>query len=189
MNVFRLFFRLGLHHIWSWDAMDHLLFLTALSIVFSLKEWKKLVALITVFTLTHTLSLTAMAFGWLRINEQWVETAIVWTIILTALSNVLIANRKILHRSHLLFAFLFGLIHGLGFSSAFMMLATGYRDKLVPLLSFAAGIETAQITVVTGLVLLLWIWQKVLGTSEKEQIKIISYMVLGYALSLLQMRI
>lgn len=188
MNVFQLFFRLGLHHIWAWDAMDHLLFLTVLTIVFSFKQWKKLTALITVFTFTHTVSLFLMAYGLIRINENWVEVAIVWTIILTALTNLLIKDQQRLHRWHLILAFFFGLIHGLGFSSAFMMMATGYASKWGPLLSFAAGIETAQITVVTVLLIVLWLWQKLTGISRREQVKIISYMVLGYSLSLLQAR-
>ncbi len=189
MNTFELFFRLGLRHIWSWDATDHQLFLLALTVVFSWREWKKVLAMITVFTITHTLSLFLMVYGWLRVPENLVEQAIALTIILTALSNLWVKDHKRLHGLHILFAFLFGLVHGLGFARSFLMMAQGYDSKTLPLLYFATGIETAQFTVVVLILLILGLWRKFFKTSHAEQIRILSWLIIGYSLSLLQARI
>jgi len=185
MNVFELFFRLGWQHIISPDAKDHLLFLAALTVVFSFKELKKLLLLISVFTVSHTAALALTAYGVVKINEMWVEKAIVLTIIITALSNILIHNRDRLQRWHIFFVAFFGLIHGAGFTHAFLMSVSGMDDLLYPLLSFAAGIETGQIFfIIVFLSLIRIIFVKILKVSETNLIKCTSFFILGFALSM-----
>lgn len=188
MSSFELFFKLGLHHIWSWEATDHQLFLLALTVVFTFSDWKKVLGMITVFTITHTLSLFLMVYGVIRAPENLVEQAIVWTIILTALSNLWVKDKTFLHRLHIAFAFLFGLVHGLGFAGAFLMMSQGYTDKNLPLLYFAGGIETAQFVVVLFILVFLALWRHLGRTTEKDQIRIVSFLVIGYSLSLLKAR-
>jgi len=186
MNEFELFFRLGWNHIISPDAKDHLLFLAALTIVFSFDEMKKLLWLISLFTVAHTLSLALTAYGVIRVDDRWVETAIVWTIIITALSNIVISDRKKLQKWHLVFVFLFGLIHGAGFTHAFLMSVSGSDGILFPLLSFAAGIETGQIVfIMVFLSIIRFIFVKGLGVNENRLIKYVSFFITGYALSML----
>ncbi len=185
MNEFQLYFELGLEHILNIGAMDHILFLLALVLIFSLKEWKKLFWLVSLFTLAHTSSLLLSVYGVLELNENLIEKTILITILITALSNILIKNQKILHQTHFYFSFFFGLVHGLGFAKDFKMIIVGQHHKLMPLLEFALGIEIAQIILGIGILSLSLIVVKLLKVTQKEFISILSAMVVGYVLSML----
>ena len=185
MNDFQLYFQLGLDHILNWSSYDHILFLFALIMVFSLADWRKLFLLVSLFTLAHTTSLIASVYGIIKVDEALIEKLILATIILTALSNILILNTRHIHRVHFYFSFLFGLIHGLGFASDFKMMIMGQSNKFLALLSFALGIETAQIII--GLLILLGIWfvlkSKIIN--RRELILLLSGGIVGYILSVL----
>ena len=57
MSVFELYLRLGIEHIADFKGYDHILFVLSISIVYSIKQWKKLLILITAFTIGHSLTL------------------------------------------------------------------------------------------------------------------------------------
>ena len=190
MSQFDLFFHLGLKHILNIDAADHLLFLLALTAIFKLKDWKHLLAMVSLFTVSHTLSLAASAYGWVKTSDYWVELGIVLTIIITALSNLFVKNHKTAVQWHLTFAFLFGLIHGMGFAHAFLMISQGYKSKLYSLLVFALGVETGQVIVIVLIVAVLSIvFRRLLKTGEKTLTVGSVFFILGYSLSLLIDRI
>jgi hypothetical protein len=186
MNTVSLFFRLGLDHILNPGAVDHLLFLSALTVVFGLKDIKKLIGVVSLFTVAHTTSLALMAYRIISINTHYVEKGIIITIIITALTNLLIKEKTRLQNWHLFYVFFFGMIHGFGFSHAFLMSVSGSKSMLIPLLSFAAGIETGQILFIgvflllTRLILVKWF-----KISEKSLISGTSLFILGYAVSLI----
>ncbi len=185
MNEFQLYFELGLEHILNWSSIDHILFLTALIMVFSLKDWRKLLTLVTLFTIAHTTSLILSVYGVLKIPNQLIETLILITILITALSNVIFRNEKILAQIHYYFSFLFGLIHGLGFASDFKMMIAGQSHKLFPLLAFALGIETAQIILGIIILLFLGLLPKFTRLSHREWQLILSGAIIGYVVALL----
>jgi hypothetical protein len=184
MNTFQLYFRLGVDHILNWSSLDHILFLLVLIIVFEWKDYRKLILLVNLFTIAHTFSLYLSVYGVLKINEDLIENLILWTIFITAVSNILISKERLLHSLHFYFSFFFGLIHGLGFANDFKMLIAGQSEKLLPLLSFALGIEIAQI--ILGLVILavMFLLQKTIS-NQKEVYRIISALAAGYVLALL----
>ena len=185
MNDFELFFGLGLKHIMSFDALDHLLFLSALTVVFSPKDIKKLLLLISVFTFSHTLALALTAYGAADIPSEYVETAILFTILLTALVNVLISDLRLLQKWHLLSVFFFGLIHGSGFAEAFLMSVSGTGKIAFPLLSFAVGIETGQILFIfLFLSIIHVIFVKILKVDRRKLIRALSWMIIGFTLAM-----
>ena len=185
MNEFNLFFQLGLQHILSWSSWDHLLFLLSLIIVFDLKEYKKILGVISLFALAHTMSLFLSAQQIIKVNERLVETLILYTILITAFTNILFPKGEWMTRLHYFFAFFFGLIHGLGFARDFKMIVPGNRNMVLPLLEFTLGIEVAQIIVAGFIVLLSFILLRVFSVNKKEFIKIISAFVIGYTLALM----
>jgi hypothetical protein len=184
MNDFQLYFKLGLDHILSLSSIDHILFLMALIMVFSYKNWRKLLWLISLFTIAHTSSLLLSVYGFAKLDGQLIEKLILATILITALSNIIIKNDKILHKTHLYFSFLFGLVHGLGFAKDFKMMSVGQANKLLALLSFALGIETAQIALGVLILLAIAILSKVFNLSKREMILLVSGAVLGFVLAL-----
>jgi len=185
MNDFQLYFSLGRQHILSWSSIDHILFLAALILIFSFKDWRKLLMLVSLFTIAHTSSLLLSVYGIFNVNENLIEHLILWTILITALSNILISDKKLLNSIHYYFSFLFGLIHGLGFATDFKMIVAGQKEKIFPLLEFALGIETAQIIlgiiILSGIILL----PKITRLSPREVHLITSGGIMGYVLALL----
>jgi hypothetical protein len=185
MNDFQLYFRLGLNHIISWSSIDHILFLLALIIVFSLRDWRKLLYLVSLFTVAHTSSLILSVYGILQVDETLIETLILWTILITAFSNLAINNPRQVAGIHYYFSFFFGLIHGLGFATDFKMMITGQSQKLFPLLSFAAGIEIAQIILGSIILIVFLILNKIIKINQKELYRLISAVIIGYILAII----
>ena len=184
MTEFQLFFQLGLHHILQIGALDHILFLMALIMVFSMHEWKKLLGLVSLFTLAHTGSLLGSVYGFLQVDSSIVEPLILGSIIVTAASNILIRNTEVLHRTHYYFSFFFGLVHGLGFANDIQILIRDAVHKLAALGFFALGIELAQIFL--GLLMLsgLWLLYKIPFIQKKKAILILSFLIMVWTIGL-----
>jgi len=185
MNEFSLFFQLGLQHILSWSSWDHILFLLSLIIIFDIKEYKKILGVISLFAIAHTISLFLSAQGILKVNESLIETLILYTILITAFTNILFPKGQWITQLHYFFALFFGLIHGLGFARDFKMIVSGNNNIILPLFEFTLGIEIAQVIVASFIVLFLYLLLKVLSVKKKELVKIISAFVIGYTLALM----
>ncbi|TDN95421.1 HupE/UreJ protein [Salegentibacter sp. 24] len=189
MSQFWLYFRLGLEHVLDWQAYDHILFLIVLVAAYSFSSWKRIIWLVSLFTIGHTLALFLSVYGIVKVDPAWVELLIPVTIILTALYNIITVNKKERNKSHnpLYFTTIFfGLIHGLGFSNYFKMLASNSDSKLLPLLEFALGIETAQVIVVLAVIILGFIAQNILSVSRRDWVLVTSAIVIGIILPILQ---
>jgi hypothetical protein len=189
MSQFWLYFRLGLEHVLDWQAYDHILFLIVLVAAYSFSSWKRILWLVTLFTIGHTLALFLSVYGIVKVDSAWVELLIPVTIIVTALYNIFTASKKERNKNHNLLSFttvFFGLIHGLGFSSYFKMVASNTESKLLPLLEFALGIETAQVIVVIAVMILAFIAQNILSVSKRDWVLVTSAIVIGIILPILQ---
>lgn len=189
MDNFIFFLKQGLFHVLDWNAYDHVLFLIALAVVYDFKNWKKVLWLITLFTIGHTLTLILAAYKIVSININWIEFLIPVTIITTALVNILYAKsttKNTKTNTNLFFALFFGLIHGLAFAGGFNMLIGKSNSKLIPLLEFALGIELAQIVIVIIILFLGFIFQTIFRFSKRDWVLIISSIVIGVALPMLK---
>ena len=144
------YLKMGWHHVLDPQAYDHILFLAALAIPFSFRQWKSVIVLATLFTLAHCLSLTLSAYDLIRIEASWVEFLIPITIASTAIFNFFVLGSGT-SSSHYLFTVIFGLIHGFGFSNYFNMMLAEESEKAVPLLGFAAGIELSQVCIILAI--------------------------------------
>jgi hypothetical protein len=157
MSTFQLYLQLGIEHIADLKGYDHILFLITLCAVYQIKHWKKILILITAFTLGHTTTLVLATFDWIRISSDWVEFLIPVTIFLTSIGNIFQQKtefNKGMHIYKYLLALFFGLIHGLGFSNYLHMMLNEESSLTVPLLSFNLGIEAGQLVIVGGFLLL-----------------------------------
>lgn len=136
---------LGLTHIF--EGIDHLAFLLALLLVGG--SWRRVLLLVTTFTVAHSLTLGATALGFILLDDtrtRWVEAAIAVSIIWVALENLLLRE----HRHRALLTFLFGLVHGFGFAS--VLSGYGLGDSMVTgLFGFNLGVELGQAAVVAVL--------------------------------------
>ncbi|MFV8225499.1 HupE/UreJ family protein [Christiangramia aquimixticola] len=189
MSQFWLYFKLGLDHVLDWQAYDHVLFLIVLVASYSFITWKRVLWLVTLFTLGHTLALFLSVYEIVQVDSNYVEFLIPVTILVTALFDIATAGRKVKNTNFNILYFstiFFGLIHGLGFSSYFKMIASGTSNKFLPLVEFALGIEAAQLIVVIGVMILGFVLQNILNVSKRDWILVSASIVIGIILPILQ---
>jgi hypothetical protein len=150
----------GMRHLIT--GYDHLAFLGVLLLALARRRssgeasslpqmLKRAFAVITAFTLAHSLTLALAATGYVRLPSQPVEVAIALSVMIAALLNI--SRGAAAHGWKLAFAF--GLVHGLGFAGALAELASG-RIDLLALAAFNVGIETAQVAIAAAAVPLIW---------------------------------
>ncbi|MGG8495381.1 HupE/UreJ family protein [Tenacibaculum sp. TC6] len=187
MNDFIFYFKTGLFHVLDIKAYDHILFLIVLAVVYQFKQWQKVLWLITLFTIGHSITLALSSYGILNVRADLVEFLIPLTIFITGLMNVLTAKKASVGKENqnLFFALFFGLIHGLGFSNYFKIMVGKTSDKLLPLLEFALGVEAAQIIIVLLILLVGALVQSVFGVNRRDWILIASSIVIGFALQMM----
>ena len=190
MQDFLFYLQLGWEHIISKDALDHQLFILALIAIFSFRDWKKVLILVTAFTIGHSLTLVLSALDVFRFPSDWVEFLIPCTIVFTALDNIIFSkNVKKLIRLNYYLALLFGLIHGMGFANSVRMMLASEQDITLPLFGFNVGLELGQIVVVAIALFIHYIFSEVLKLSNKIWIYIISVPIFLFALKMALERI
>jgi hypothetical protein len=189
MSEFWIYFEKGLWHILNLSTYDHILFLIALTVPYVFKDWKKLLILISIFTVGHTLSLLLSVFGVIIIKVNLVEFLIPVTILMVAFFNLFTAGKSSKHESISIVGFItlfLGIIHGLGFSKYFTILVGGSpQSKLLPLSEFSLGIETAQIIVIFMVLILSYIVQTFFRFSKRDWTLVLSAFVIGVVLPMI----
>lgn len=195
MSIFTTYLQLGFWHIWSWQATDHLTFLLALCAPYVLADWRRVVALVTSFTVGHSLTLALATLGVVGAKGTVIEALIPVTIILTALLDMVQAGRPEARRSRQsapvvwtapnALALAFGLIHGLGFSNYLRSLLGANSRPVVELLSFNLGVEVGQLLVVSIILLVGAVLLRGLGVARRDWILTTSGAALGISLLLL----
>jgi len=189
MQDFLIYFNMGLKHVLDISAYDHVVFLIALLIPYTFKDWKRVILLVSLFTLGHTLALILSVFGIVSISVTLVEFLIPITIFITALYHLFTAGKTAKKDSIsfiMLVTLFFGLIHGLGFSNYFNTIMVGSGiSKLVPLLEFALGIEAAQIIVVFAVLLFTYILQTFFRFSKRDWALVLSGCIIGVILPMI----
>ncbi|WP_313214992.1 HupE/UreJ family protein [Soonwooa sp.] len=190
MSDFLLYLNLGWEHIISLDALDHQLFVLALVAVYSYNDWKKILVLVTAFTIGHSVTLALSVFNLLKVPSNWVEFLIPLTIAITALDNILMRNnQKSLMKMNYYLALFFGLIHGMGFANTARMMLAKEQSIFVPLLGFNIGLELGQIVVVFAILIILFILLNIFKVNKKDWIMFISSGVFALALQMTLERI
>ncbi|MBA4318133.1 MAG: HupE / UreJ protein [Flavobacterium sp.] len=189
MSEFWIYFEIGLRHVLDLFAYDHVLFLIALTVPYAFKDWKRLLLLVSIFTIGHTLALLLSVFGVIIIKGNLVEFLIPITILIVAFFNLFTAGKSSKNESISVVVFItlfFGIIHGLGFASYFKSLLGGSpQSKLLPLSEFALGIEAAQIVVVFVVLILSYIVQTFFRFSKRDWTLVMSSFIIGVVLPMI----
>ncbi len=177
MNDFLFYFTEGWKHIISKDAFDHQLFVLTLAVMYSFREWKKVLILITAFTIGHSATLVLSVLNILHIHRGTVEFLIPLTIICTAVWNV--AGHKKDHRMNLNYflALFFGLIHGLGFAETIRVMLAGDQSLALGILGFNTGLEAGQVLVVLIILLMTKLIVDLVRVPQKTYTVVVSLMV------------
>ena len=187
MSDFLLYLKLGLTHVLDWQAYDHILFLIVLVAAYNFSNWKRIFILVSLFTIGHTVSLLLVNYSVVAISSKWVEFLIPVTILVAAFYNLLTSGKNNRIEKVGLFyviTIFFGLVHGFGFATYYKMITGG--NEILPLLEFALGIELAQIIVVTIVLIFSFIFQSVLRFNKKDWVLVVSSIVIGLVIPMLQ---
>jgi HupE / UreJ protein len=185
MQDFSFYFGLGWQHIISWNALDHLLFIAALSAIYLLKDWKQVLILVTAFTIGHSLTLVLSVLDIVRFNSKWVEFLIPCTIVVTAFTNLF--QKKFTAKSiriNYFLALFFGLIHGMGFANAIRFMLAKDQSLGGGLFGFNVGLEAGQIVVVIILLTIAWWIFNFFKINRREWVIFLSAAVFSLALKM-----
>ncbi len=146
------FFRLGIEHIFT--GYDHLLFLLALLLVCT--RWRELLAIVTCFTVGHTVTLGLATAGLVNLPPPVAEPLIAFTILFVGVENVL--RRGTSGSARWAPTLLFGLVHGFGFATVLRDLGVGQQGGALarPLFAFNLGVECGQLLFAAIVLPLLW---------------------------------
>ena len=186
MEEFKTWFFIGFDHIIDIQALDHTLFILALVVAYDSSQIKKIIFLITAFTIGHSVTLALSALELISFNQKIIEFSIPLTIFLTALNNIV--NRKESKKkfvsSNYIIGLVFGLIHGLGFANYLKALL--FKGNVVfELFAFNVGIEIAQIILVFVFLFLSFLFSKFVLSKRKDWILFISSLIMGVSLMLI----
>ena len=183
MQDFSLYFELGWQHILDWQGYDHILFITALCGVYLLNDWKKVLILVTAFTVGHSITLALSIFNFISIKSNWIEFFIPITIAFTCFHNII--NKRTFPKKFnptYLMALFFGLIHGLGFSNYLKSLLGTSNNIVAELFAFNIGLEFGQIIIVFSVLLLSFLLVQVIKVQKREWNLFLSSAIFGVAI-------
>lgn len=186
MNDFWLYLQIGFHHIADIRGIDHILFIVALCIRYQFADWRKLLVLVTAFTIGHSITLALSVFDVINYSMRWIEFLIPVTIVITALSNVFVKKFVFKAKFPLIYflALFFGLIHGMGFSNYLKSLLGKGESVIGQLLAFNLGLEAGQILIVLIILLITLIFVNLFKVNRREYLLFISAIAFALALQM-----
>ena len=184
MDTFTLFFEIGMKHILDVHGSDHILFVIALTAIYTMTDWKKVLILVTAFTIGHSITLALASYRVINVNSDLIEFLIPVTIFLTALANIFRkkgATRSVKSQLNYYLALFFGLIHGLGFSNYLRSLLGRDESIIGQLFGFNLGLEVGQIIIVMMFMFVSFIFVDLFGVSRRDWRLVVSAAVAGIA--------
>jgi hypothetical protein len=193
VGEFSLYFGLGKDHILDYaNGYDHILFVLALCAVYLVRDWKKILILVTAFTIGHSITLALATLNIINFSAEVIEFLIPLTIFITAAGNFFKKDQNTVGGNiqvNYFFALFFGLIHGLGFSY-FLRALLGKNENIVsPLFAFNIGLEIGQIIVVVIFLAIGYVLVDLLKVSRRDLRLVLSSAIAGIALVLIKDRI
>lgn len=185
LQDFIFYFKLGWEHIISADALDHQLFILALVAIYSYKNLKQVLILVTAFTIGHSLTLFLSVTDVIRFESKWVEFLIPCTIVFTSISNLFRTNFSLKSvKINYYLALVFGLIHGMGFANSIRIMLAKDQNIGWGLFGFNVGLEAGQIFMVVVVLLITLLIFNYTTIRRRDWVLFISAAVFSLALKM-----
>jgi hypothetical protein len=188
MSTFSVYFQLGIGHILDVNGYDHILFIIALCALYNFSDWRKVLILVTAFTIGHSLTLALSVFNVITVSSDLIEFLIPITIFITAFSNIARKERSYSRnkiQTNYIFAIVFGLIHGLGFSNFLKSILGKSSNVVMELLAFNLGLEVGQIVIVLVFLIVASIITFIFNVKQRDWKMVISSAVAGISIMLI----
>jgi hypothetical protein len=193
MSEFQLYFILGKEHILDYaNGYDHILFVLALCAIYVVKDWKRILILVTAFTVGHSITLALATLNVISVDVALVEFLIPLTIFLTAVTNLFGKDESLPHnrlQANYFLALFFGLIHGMGFSTYLKALLGKDQRILTQLFAFNVGLEFGQIIIVVIFLAVCFIAIDLVHINRRDWKMVLSSAIAGIALILMKDRL
>ena len=186
MDELGIYLSVGFRHIIDLKGSDHILFVLALTLRYYWTDWKKLLVLITAFTIGHSITLAISTLNWVDLPVDLIELLIPVTIVFTGLSNFWVKDFEFKAKYPLIYflALFFGLIHGLGFSNYLKSLLGREQSIIGPLLTFNIGLEIGQLLIVGIILIISFIFVYLFKANRLRYLQIGSGLVLALAMNM-----
>ncbi len=178
----------GIDHVLNISVYDHILFLIVLAVPYVFKDWKRVLFLITIFVIGHTISLAFAMYDVISVNQKWIAFLIPVTILIIALFNVFTAGRRTQNEKIGLLFFVtlfFGLVHGFGFVHVFESTIGSSENKVLALLEISLGFEIGQLIIAFVILFLGFLCQTLFRFSKRDWVMVISAIVIGLLIPML----
>jgi hypothetical protein len=191
METLEIYLHIGFKHIIDWGAWDHILFVLALTIRYQWTDGKKLLGLVTAFTIGHSVTLALSTLQWIDFPSDLIEILIPITILATAITNFWVKSFDFKAKYPLIYflALFFGLIHGLGFST-YLKSLLGKEDSILgPLFSFNFGLELGQLLVVGIILIISFIFVSTFKLKRVRYVQIGSGIAIAFSINMIVERI
>lgn len=190
METLLFYFPLGWEHILSRDALDHQAFLAAMGASFLFQDWKRLLVVITAFTVGHSLTLALSILNVFEVESHWVELLIPVTIALTAVQQWW-GRSPDGTKSFLLYgsALFFGFIHGMGFANNIRFMLSQDQSFGWGLLGFNLGLEAGQLVFMSLFLLIAQVVVQLLGVEKRKWTLSVALITFGLSLFMIFQRI
>ena len=188
MGQFGIYFELGRQHILDINGIDHILFVVALCVIYQLQDWKKVLILVTAFTIGHSITLALSTLNIVNFRTDIIEFLIPVTIFITSFGNLFRRQSALTpnkFNTNYFFALFFGLIHGLGFSNYLKSMLGQENSIVTPLLAFNLGLELGQIIIVLFFMVIAFVFVSLFNVSRRDWNLIISSAVVGIAITMM----
>jgi len=180
------YIQLGVNHILDPNGLDHLYFIISFCLLYTIKDMRKIGAIVTAFTVGHSITLALAALDIIFIDPDLIERLIPITILISCILNywnLLKGKEYKTPKGYTIYItiLLFGLIHGLGFSNFLSAMLFEGESIMIPLLGFNMGIEVAQLIIIFIVLVLFSFSDKLLKSKKTIRIalnSIVTFMVL-----------
>ena len=185
MHPFDFYLKLGFQHIINLNGYDHILFLIVLCAVYQINQWKKILVLVTAFTIGHSITLVLVSINFFSIPSDIIKLMIPTTILITSMQNIINVKQSENYSpmvKNYFMALFFGLIHGMDFSNYFRALIMSPDEIVVPLLGFNIGIELGQLLIVFMIILIAFIFLNIIRIKHYKWNLFISGAAFGISL-------
>ncbi len=182
MGDFSFYFKEGMYHITDLKGYDHILFVMAVCLPFLFQDWRKVLMLITAFTIGHSITLALSIFSTILIPSKWIEFLIPLTILITAFRNLFARKNQSYSKWTYSVVLLFGCIHGMGFSNYLKSMMSKSESIITQLLAFNIGLELGQLLIVSFTLAISYIFVQLLKVQRREWTLFISGNIVGLSL-------
>lgn len=189
MSQFSLYYKLGFRYILDIYNVEYILFLLSLLVVFTIKDWKRVIILLIFFVLGYTITMSLGTFGIVKYNADLIVFLLPLTIFFTSFTNIFKKKDNFRYhgnmRKNYVLALIFGAIHGFSYSKYLSGIANGSMGIWDQFIAFNLGVDTGQIIVSLVFLIIAFLFINIFGVNRRDWVMVISSGIAGVAITLM----